>query len=69
MKRILKKWNIKYIDLFDSKTGGKHYSKDILKTQYTYSNGGLLSPDNIHLSEKGYNTISPYIYKWMRLLK
>ncbi len=63
MKEVLKKWDVKYIDLYFGKaSNGKTYS-DILKV-----NTKVYLPDNLHLNADGYKLISPYIYKWMNTL-
>lgn len=63
MKKVLDKWNIKYLDLFfGSSNDGVKYS-DILKVKsYEYVSDGL------HLNRAGYRIISPYIYDWMNTL-
>lgn len=55
--KILDKWDIKYINLFDDK-----YS-DMLKVE---TNTYL--PDYLHLNKEGYEIISPYIYDFMKNL-
>lgn len=63
MKKVLKKWNIKYIDLYSGvSSSGKTYS-DLLQV-HTYN----YIPDGLHVNEAGYKLISPDIYKWMNTL-
>ena len=63
IKKVCKKWNIKYIDLYSGKnSNGVKYS-DLLKV----STNTYIS-DGIHLNRAGYNVISPYIYSWMKTL-
>ena len=63
MKEVLKKWGVSYIDLYSGTApNGKKYS-DLLKV-----NTNTYIPDGVHLSRKGYNLISPYIYDWMSSL-
>ena len=58
--KVLKKWNISYINLFSGKaSNGKKYS-DILKV-----NTNTYIEDGVHLNVAGYKVISPYIYEWM----
>ncbi len=63
-KKICKKWDIAYLDLFDGTAhDGKSYSRDILKThtpEYFPGEG-----DQIHLNSAGYDVISPYIAEWI----
>ena len=56
-KKILDKWNIKYLDLFD-----EEYS-NILKV-----NTKIYLPDNLHLNYEGYKIIYPYIYDFIKSL-
>ena len=63
MKKVLNKWEIKYIDLFSGSTDdGITYSSLLKVDTNTYL------PDGLHLNREGYNIISPYIYKWMNTL-
>lgn len=63
MKKVLKKWNIKYLDLFFGSTpSGVKYS-DLLKVNTT-----TYISDKLHLNAAGYKLISPYIYDWMNTL-
>jgi lysophospholipase L1-like esterase len=60
MRNVLKKWHIKYIDLFDgTASNGQTYSQLLKVTESTYM------PDNLHLNGEGYRIISPYIYEFM----
>ena len=63
IREVCKKWDVKYINLYNGKTSkGEKYS-DILKvTTDKYISDGT------HLNRKGYNVISPYIYDWMKTL-
>lgn len=63
MRKVLKKWNIAYIDLFDGKASNGNTYSELLSV---YSNRYL--PDTLHLNDEGYKIISPYIYKWMQNL-
>lgn len=54
-KKILDKWDIPYLDLFDSK-----FTELLDVENRTYL------PDYLHLNKEGYELVSPYIYKWMR---
>lgn len=63
MRKVLKKWNIPYIDLFDGKASNGNTYSELLSV---YSNRYL--PDTLHLNDEGYKIISPYIYKWMQNL-
>ena len=56
-KKILDKWNIKYLDLFN-----EEYS-NILKV-----NTKIYLPDNLHLNYEGYKIIYPYIYDFIKSL-
>lgn len=56
-KKILEKWNIKYLDLFSEKFS------DILKV-----NTKTYLPDNLHLNYDGYKIIYPYIYDFIKSL-
>lgn len=63
MRKVLKKWNIPYIDLFDGiASNGKSYSSILKFDTDTYL------PDTLHLNDEGYKVISPYIYSWMQNL-
>ena len=63
IKKVLKKWNISYIDLYSGKTpNGQTYS-DLLKV-----NTSTYIPDAVHLNREGYNILTPYIYEWMKTL-
>lgn len=63
MKKVLDKWDIKYLDLYFGKTpSGKSYT-DLLKVNtYEYLT------DGIHLNIAGYKLLAPYIYDWMNTL-
>jgi uncharacterized repeat protein (TIGR02543 family) len=63
IKKVCKKWNIKYIDLYSGKTSNGVKYSDLLKV----STNTYIS-DGIHLNRAGYNVISPYIYSWMKTL-
>ena len=63
MKKVLEKWNISYLDLYDGKNKESILYSDILKV-----NTNIYLSDNLHLNNEGYNVISPYIYEWMRTL-
>lgn len=54
-KKILDKWNIKYLDLFD-----EEYSNILKVNTKTYL------PDNLHLNYEGYKIIYPYIYDFIK---
>ena len=54
-KKILDKWNIKYLDLFN-----EEYS-NILKVDTK-----KYLPDNLHLNYEGYKIIYPYIYDFIK---
>lgn len=56
-KKILDKWNIKYLDLFD-----EEYSNILKVNTKTYL------PDNLHLNYEGYKIIYPYIYDFIKSL-
>lgn len=56
-KKILDKWNIKYLDLFD-----EEYSNILKVNTKTYL------PDNLHLNYEGYKIIYPYIYDFIKNL-
>lgn len=56
-KKILDKWNIKYLDLFN-----EEYSKILKVNTKTYL------PDNLHLNYEGYKIIYPYIYDFIKSL-
>lgn len=59
-KKICKKCNIPYLDLFDGVAAdGKSYSRDILKTHAPEFFPG--EGDEVHLNSAGYDVISPYI--------
>ena len=61
MKKVLNKWEISYIDLFEGETkDGKKYSEDLLKVD-----SSLYLFDYLHMNRKGYEIITPYIYEWM----
>lgn len=63
MKKVLKKWNIDYIDLYSgSDIYGKKYSNLLRVNTYKYLVDGL------HLNNGGYNLVSPRIYLWMNTL-
>lgn len=63
IKKVCKKWGIKYIDLYAGKTtSGKKFS-DLLKV-----NTKTYIQDGTHLNKAGYKVISPYIYNWMKTL-
>ena len=63
MKKVLEKWNIKYLDLFFGSTpDGIKYSELLKCDTKEYI------VDGIHLNRDGYNLISPYIYNWMNTL-
>ena len=63
IKKVCKKWGIKYIDLYAGKTSsGKKFS-DILKVSTK-----KYIEDGVHLNKAGYKVISPYIYNWMKTL-
>ena len=63
MKNVLKKWNIKYIDLFAGSTPSGIKYDDLLKV-----NTKKYISDGLHLNGDGYKLISPYIYNWMNTL-
>lgn len=56
-KKILDKWNIKYLDLFN-----EEYSNILKVNTKTYL------PDNLHLNYEGYKIIYPYIYDFIKSL-
>lgn len=56
-KKILDKWNIKYLDLFN-----EEYSNILRVNTKTYL------PDNLHLNYEGYKIIYPYIYDFIKSL-
>lgn len=56
-KKILDKWNIKYLDLFN-----EEYSNILKVNTKTYL------PDNLHLNYEGYKIIYPYIYDFIKIL-
>ena len=56
-KKILDKWNIKYLDLFS-----EEYSNILKVNTKTYL------PDNLHLNYEGYKIIYPYIYDFIKSL-
>lgn len=63
MKKVLDKWNIKYIDLYAGSTpDGIKYS-ELLKV-----NSKEYLCDGLHLNKAGYDLISPYIYDWINTL-
>ncbi|MEE3343114.1 MAG: SGNH/GDSL hydrolase family protein [Bacilli bacterium] len=63
MKKVLDKWNVSYLDLFEgTNNNGIEYS-ELLKV-----NTNEYLPDNLHLNKTGYDIISPYIYEWMKEL-
>lgn len=63
MRKILKKWNVSYLDLYSGSTSSGVSYSDLLKvTTSTYI------PDTVHLNGEGYAVISPHIYQWMRTL-
>ncbi len=64
MKKVLDKWGISYLDLFDGKSSDGQYYSDILKV-----NTNEYLPDDLHLNSNGYKAIYPYIYDWMKDLK
>lgn len=63
LKKVLAKWNIKYIDLYSGSTDtGIKYSTLLKVDTKTYL------PDGLHLNSDGYELISPYIYNWLKTL-
>lgn len=63
MRKVLKKWNVSYLDLFDGVAfNGETYSSILSVNTNRYL------PDSLHLNDEGYKIISPYIYKWMQTL-
>ena len=63
MKKVLDKWNIKYLDLYYGSTpDGVKYS-DLLKVKTKE-----YIPDGLHINRAGYRLLSPYIYDWMNTL-
>ena len=56
-KKILDKWNIKYLDLFN-----EEYSNILKVNTKTYL------PDDLHLNYEGYKIIYPYIYDFIKSL-
>lgn len=56
-KKILDKWNIKYLNLFN-----EEYSNILKVNTKTYL------PDNLHLNYEGYKIIYPYIYDFIKSL-
>lgn len=56
-KKILDKWNIKYLDLFN-----EEYSNILKVNTKTYLS------DNLHLNYEGYKIIYPYIYDFIKSL-
>ena len=56
-KKILDKWNIKYLDLFN-----EEYSNILKVNTKTYL------PDSLHLNYEGYKIIYPYIYDFIKSL-
>lgn len=55
--KVLNKWNIKYLDLFN-----EEFTNIIKVNENTYL------PDYLHLNNKGYDLVSPYIYDFMQSL-
>lgn len=58
-KKICKKWNIPYLDLYFDENLNKYLLK-------THTNECL--PDTVHPNSKGYNILTPYIANWMETL-
>ena len=63
MKKVLEKWNINYLDLFDGSVNGISYNTILQTNTYKYL------PDTLHLNKEGYEVISSYIYDWMQGLE
>ena len=63
IKKVCKKWDIKYLDLYSGKTSnGTKYSDLLQVTTNKYIGDGT------HLNKAGYELISPHIYEWMNKL-
>lgn len=63
MRKVLKKWNVPYLDLFNGVAfDGRSYSTILSVDTNRYL------PDTLHLNDEGYKVISPYIYGWMQTL-
>lgn len=63
MRKVLKKWNVPYLDLFNGVAfDGRSYSTILSVDTNRYL------PDSLHLNDEGYKVISPYIYRWMQTL-
>ncbi len=68
VRQTCDKWNVPYLDLFSgTASDGRSYSKDILdlyNEKSPFMSGGKKS-----LSDKGYETIAPYVAEWMATLQ
>ena len=63
IKKVCKKWGIKYLDLYSGKTSNGTKYSDLLEV-----NTDKYIGDGTHLNKAGYELISPYIYEWMNKL-
>ncbi len=68
-KKVCEKWGISCMDLYSGSTeDGKSYSYDILQVDSNAANFLNSDPHEIHLSNQGYEAITPYIAQWMETL-